>query len=287
MLRLLAFILFAYLLILRLFLFILFAYLLLLAAVYLLQQRLLYFPDQSRASERQLEDLALRVWPEQDFRGYLTGETAQQQGTVLVFHGNAGAAWHRSYYAEALKRQGYRVLLVEYPGYGGRPGKPDQHTLTEDGLETLNKVQQHFDGPVYLWGESLGAGVVASIVARLPEESAVAGVILMAPWDSLTNLAQHHYWYLPVHWLIKDRYNSIKNLSGFDKPVVILVAGKDKVIPNRHSLALYDALAAKKSLWRFDDATHNSWPYSPQQRWWKEVMTFVSDSATVHDNSAN
>lgn len=204
-----------------------------------------------------------------------------------MFHGNAGTAWHRSYYANALTRRGYRVLLVEYPGYGGRHGTPDQQSLTDDGLQTLKLAERHFDGPVYLWGESLGAGVVASIAGRLPADSRVAGLILMAPWDSLTALAQHHYWYLPVKWLLKDKYDSIANLAAFNKPVAMLVAGQDSIIPNHHSLTLYDSLTAPKSIWRFDSASHNYWPYQADAKWWQEVMDFVSGATIPTANSGN
>lgn len=262
-------------------------YLLLLVAVYFLQQRLLYYPDQSRPTDERLQQARLQYWPKLNFRGYLAPEPAQVKGTVLMFHGNAGAAWHRSYYAQALTRLGYRVLLVEYPGYGGRTGALNQQSLTDDGLQTLSLVEQQFKGPVYLWGESLGAGIVASIAGRLPADSRVAGLILMAPWDSLTALAQHHYWYLPASWLLKDQYDSIKNLSAFDKPVAMLVAGQDTIIPNRHSLALYESLSALKSIWRFENASHNNWPYQADAKWWQEVMDFVSVAESVPASTAN
>ncbi|ALT00442.1 hypothetical protein AT746_12190 [Lacimicrobium alkaliphilum] len=271
----------------RLLIFILLAYLLILVAVYFLQQRLLYFPSPSQAPESQLKPLQLTPWPEQNFKGYLGPEPQQSKGMVLVFHGNAGAAWQRSYYTRALTRLGYRVLLVEYPGYGGRAGTLNQQSLTEDGLQTLKLAGQHFEGPLYLWGESLGAGVVASVAARLSADSRVAGLILMAPWDSLTVLAQHHYWYLPVKWLLKDKYDSITSLSAFDKPVAMLVAGQDTIIPNRHSLALYESLSAPKSIWRFDNASHNNWPNQADAKWWQEVMNFVSAADSVTARNAN
>ena len=40
------------------------------------------------------------------------------KATVIVFHGNAGSALHRDYYANALGRQGYRGLLPSIPAMG-------------------------------------------------------------------------------------------------------------------------------------------------------------------------
>lgn len=97
--------------------------------------------------------------------------------------GNAGAAIDRSYYVRALEPLGYRVLLMEYPGYGGRPGSPSETTLTRDARASIELARQAFGQPIFLWGESLGSGVVAAVVAdpTLP----VAAVILLTPWDSL------------------------------------------------------------------------------------------------------
>jgi len=44
------------------------------------------------------------------------------KGTVTVFHGNAGPAAGREFYLQALAPLNYRVILAEYPGYGGRTG---------------------------------------------------------------------------------------------------------------------------------------------------------------------
>lgn len=263
--------------ILRFVVFILLAAVLLGALILLLQRRLLYFPDVVLPSPTGLSTAGLSFWPGpgEAYRGIIgSSEVVDGRGTVVVFHGNAGAAWQRSYYVDALESLGYRVVLAEYPGYGGRSGSPSEHALVDDGIATVQQVYQRYGAPVFLWGESLGSGVAAAVAGRITVP--VEAIILLTPWDSLPGLAQSLYPFLPVRYLMRDRYDSIANLREFSGNIAVVVAARDEIIPGQHSMALYDALAGPKKLWRFEGAGHNSWPVSPGERWWAEVMAFAA-----------
>ena len=261
----------------RICLYIVIAYGVLVLTVYLLQRRILYFPDRQRPSEAYVNALNLRFWPQDTkaFKGY-TGAAPQRklQGTVVAFHGNAGSAWQRDYFVHALEPLGFRVILAEYPGYGGRSGETNESRLVADAVAVVQGAYDQFKGPVFLLGESMGCGVVAAVAANPPVP--LAGLILITPWDSLPDLAQTLYWYLPARLLTRDRYDSVTNLRRFAQPVAVAIAANDEVVPNRHSMRLYDALSAPKRLWRFPGAGHNSWPTNPGDPWWKEVMLFVA-----------
>ncbi len=99
------------------------ACLILLAAIFLLQDRLLYMP--AKAGVEHMASGGLRAWPTaQDFRGLVAEPAGAVRGTAIAFHGNAGHAGHRIFFAAALTltRLGWRVILAEYPGYGPRGG---------------------------------------------------------------------------------------------------------------------------------------------------------------------
>jgi pimeloyl-ACP methyl ester carboxylesterase len=104
----------------------------------------------------------------------------------------------------------------------------------------------------------------------------VEGLALITPFVSLPEVAQALYRFVPVKWLVRDKYNSIKNLGRFEKPVAILVAGKDELIPAEHGRAIYDSLTTRKRMWVFEDSGHNTWPASPEETWWQEVADFVA-----------
>jgi len=246
-------------------------------AAYLLQRRMLYFPDRARPLEGQCRAAGLRFWPdaEDGYRGF-TGIAAPAgaTGLIVVFHGNAGAAWNRDYYVHALGPLGYRVVVAEYPGYGGRGGTWGERQFVQDATETVRGAHEAFGGPVFLWGESLGCGVAAAVAADPPVP--VQGVVMLTPWDSLPELAQSLYRYVPVRRFMRDRYDNIRNLQSYRKPVAVVVAERDEIIPAKHSQRLYDALAGPKRLWVFKGGGHNTWPTGPNEAWWREVMEFVS-----------
>ena len=249
--------------------------------VFFLQRRMIYFPDPDRPAPEIVQAVGLQYWPAEGkrYKGFVDRAHPQTaRGTLIVFHGNAGAAWHREYYVRALKPLGYRVVLAEYPGYAGRPGTLSEASLVKDAVDTIKEVRKAFEGPIYLLGESMGCGVAAA--AAVWEDISTAGLILITPWDSLPDLAQSLYWYLPARFLTRDRFDSVTNLRAYSGPVAVAVAGRDEVIPKRHSMRLYGSLKAPKRLWIFEGAGHNSWPTDPGAAWWGEVMAFVAGDAS-------
>lgn len=258
---------------------ILLIYLLLLLAVFLWQRKMLYFPAQySIEHQQQLADqLNLKLWPSADNYLGLISKTPQTtaKGTVIVFHGNAGSATDRTYYSEALDKQGYRVILAEYPGYAARNGAPSEQTLVSDGIQTAKQALTDFGGPVFLWGESLGSGIVSGIVnsGQIP----VKGIVLVTPFNNIADVAQHHYWFFLAKWLIRDKFDNVKNLQDYSGNTAVLLAEQDEVIPAKYSLKLFESLQQRKRLWTFKDAGHNTVPVDRGLPWWQEVMQFVDD----------
>jgi uncharacterized protein len=74
---------------------------------------------------------------------------------------------------------------------------------------------------------------------------------------------------------VRDRYDNIRNLQAYDKPVAVLVAERDDIIPKNHGLRLYESIKSPKKLWVFEQGGHNNWPRLPQEPWWREVMLFL------------
>lgn len=252
-------------------------YLLLLGAVFLLQRKIMYFPARFTVKQQQvlLDELNLQSWSTADeVRGFISNSPPHKaKGTVLVFHGNAGSAVHRSGFIQAIQSLGYRVIIAEYPGYGTRDGSPSEAVLIKDGIATAKIAQQAFSGPLFLCGESLGSGVVAGIVAS--NEVSVKGLLLITPFDSMVNVAQHHYWYFFARWLTLDRYDNVSKLRDFQGAVAVVLAEEDEIVPNRNTMVLFNSLSAPKKMWRFEHAGHNNLPMESWRSWWSEVMQFI------------
>jgi pimeloyl-ACP methyl ester carboxylesterase len=257
---------------------ILLPYLLFLLIIFLLQRKMIYFPEKHSLIKQQelAEQVNLKLWPAKDnYLGLISKSIKPPvKGTIIVFHGNAGSAINRLYYVEALEKQGYRVILAEYPGYGAREGVPSEPAFVANGVQTLRQALDDFGAPIFLWGESLGSGVIGGMIQT--GQIQVQGIVLITPFDSLANVAQHHYWFFLAKWLILDKFNTVKNLKNYSGNTAILLAEDDQIIPNKYSLSLFDSLQHCKKLWRFKDAGHNSLPLAPDLSWWQEVMQFVA-----------
>ena len=257
---------------------ILLPYLIILLLAFLLQRKMIYFPETYSLQQQTAitKALNLQPWPSANqYRGLISrNKIIDSKGTILIFHGNAGSAPGRAYYIDALEKQGYQVILVEYPGYGSRSGQPSEQALIEDALETTRLAREHFGEPLFLWGESLGGGVVSGIVHK--GKFNIQGIALIAPFDSLANIAQHHYPFLLGKWLTRDRFNNINNLQDYTGNMAILLAMQDKIIPNKYSLKLFNKLSCRKKIWEFPGADHNTMPVSSNLPWWTEVMQFLS-----------
>jgi pimeloyl-ACP methyl ester carboxylesterase len=260
----------------NLFLYALVGYAVIALVLFVFQRKLLYLPSEFKPSTGQLMGENLRYWPSAENYRALTSATEldNAKGTVIVFHGNAGTAYHRGFYFDALSKQNLRVILAEYPGYGGRDGQPSETTLVSDALEILRLAHQEHGEPIFLWGESLGSGVISGAVAQT--DIPVKGLVLFLPWDSLASLAQALYWYLPARWLVLDKYNNVDNLRRFKGNIAVMLAEKDDVIPIRLGRNLYESVGSNKKLWVFEGATHNEVPIGPKMLWWKEVSDFIS-----------
>lgn len=253
------------------------------AFVYFRQNSLIYFPARYGIEPlgRQARAVGLSLWPGAgpdaglgEYRGLLSQEPAGiARGTVVVFHGNAGSAFDRAFYRDALLPLGYRVLLAEYPGYGARKGALGERSLVADAVQTVRLARERFPGPLYLWAESLGCGVAAGVARDLPGQ--VDGLALVTPWADLPRLGGEHYPFLPVSLLLRDRYDNAGNLRSFSRPVAVMVAAADEIIPPAHSRLLFDSLSPPKRLFTFPAAGHNSWPWTPVEAWWAQAAAFL------------
>ena len=215
------------------------------AAVF--QNRLIYFPDNLplAAAIAEASGRGFAPWPgDDDYRGLRREPEGAARATVVLFHGNAGHAVDRHWYADEFVRLGLRVILAEYPGYGPRAGQLGEAALVADAAEALALARRQFPGPLLLVGESLGAGVAAA-VARTTD---VAAVLLITPWDRIERVARHHYPWLPVGAVLRDRYDSVANLSGYRGRVAVVIAERDSIVPPRLGRALFESLTEPRRL---------------------------------------
>lgn len=187
---------------------------------------------------------------------------------VLYFGGNAEeVSWMMD--DAARRAPGVGWLLVDYRGYGSSDGSPSEKALVADALLWYDKVAEQ--KKVYVFGRSLGSGVAVQLAAQRP----VAGMILVAPFDSLVEVGKRLYPFLPVNWMLKHRFDSVALAPKMKVPLLCIVASHDDIVPAEHAKRLYDAWGGPKQWIGLEGAGHNS--TDDAVNYWPSIQRFLTE----------
>jgi uncharacterized protein len=240
-------------------------------ALYFLQERLIFHPQpMSETSRALLAEKAQSIFIEAADGTRLHAWHVPGTPLVLYFGGNAEeVSWMLARAARNAPGTGW--LLVDYRGYGSSAGAPSEESLVADALRWHDHATAQLGArSVIVFGRSLGSGVAVQLAAARP----VDGLILVAPYDSLTSVARHYYPYLPVQWMLKHPFDSLAHAPAIAAPLLCLVAEQDEVIPLVHSKRLYDAWQAPKRWVALRGAGHNSTDEAPA--FWQAIREFLA-----------
>ncbi len=263
--------------------------LLLLAGLYLLicmgcaafQRRLLYFPTvfTREQVDQMAQEAGLERWTNStgQFIGLKRPSPKQPaNGLLMIMYGNGSTAIGSSHYADEIQAVApFDVFILEYPGYEDRPGSPSQRSLFRAADEAFHGLPTN--QPIYLVGESLGSGVASYLAGTYSNK--IAGVILISPFYSLTDVAQNHFPVLPVRLFLVDRFPSEKYLQNYRGKLGVTVDGRDTVVPKKFGLRLYHGYAGPKRLWEFPGGGHCQIMEEPSKFWGEVVAFWQSDSS--------
>ncbi len=164
---------------------------------------------------------------------------------ILYLQGNAGSLLNREERASAFAKSGLSVLMLSYRGYANSEGNPSESGLVADGRSAMNfLISQGFkESEILLYGESIGSGVAVQLAA---EFSKIAMLVLEAPFTSAVAVANHHYWFVPVSWLLKDRFDSAAFAAKISSPTLIFHAYGDSVVPFLEGWKLFEKFSSPK-----------------------------------------
>ena len=232
------------------------------ALLWALQRQLIYFPDPTPvpraaaviAGARDVtlhtaDGLELGAW-------FVPADPREDLGmAVLLAPGNGGNRAGRAGLADELSRRGLAVLAMDYRGYGGNPGSPSEDGLAADAdaaVEALEALGYAPHRTIY-FGESLGSAVVAALHTRHPP----AAMVLRSPFTDLADVGRHHYPWLPVRALLRDRFPVVEHLVAGDVPVTVIYGRRDSVVPPALSGRVADQAAALAERVELAEADHN------------------------------
>jgi hypothetical protein len=162
-------------------------------------------------------------------------EWSHRRPLILYFCGNAGNRSYRADVFDYLAELEADVICFDYRGYGDNAGSPSEAAIANDAraiwshlIEDLHVEPQR----VILFGESLGGGVATKLAAEISTAGTpVGGLVLRSTFTRLTDVAACHYPWLPVRWIMLDRYPSVDRIGEVTCPILIFHGRRDTIIP--------------------------------------------------------
>lgn len=208
----------------------------------------MYFPTpriggiEAQAFELQNDGLILKGWV----------TNPGKQRAMVYFGGNGESV---EYNAELFENSlpEVTVYLLPYRSYGGNPGNVTEENLYRDALKLYDQIISRHQS-VTAMGRSLGSGVATYLASKRKIDK----LILVTPYDSIVNVAQSHYPVFPVGLLIEDRFESWRRAPDIDSDVLILVAGRDEIIPRTNTDNLVQHFKQKPRVIVFENTGHNT-----------------------------
>jgi len=230
-------------------------YLGLCAVLFLFQRSLIYFP-QPRSAGKAVPTMTLAV----DGADLVITVRPHAGPKALIYFGRNAEDVSYSFPSFATAFPDYALYLAHYRGYGGSSGKPSEAALVADALALFDKVRTDHEQIVVV-GRSLGSGVAV----QLASQRAVERLVLVTPYDSIQKLAARQFPYIPLRWLLRDKFESWKYAPQIAAPTLLIAAEQDAVIPLasteslfkyfRHGVAVLKVIAG---------ADHNTVSESPE-----------------------
>ena len=227
---------------------------------------MIYYPKRTldatpAAGEFLFEDVWLTTSDSVRIHGWYVPAASTNAPVFLFFHGNAGNISHRMEKLSILHNLGASVFMIDYRGYGRSEGKPNETGTYRDAQAAYDHLTKHLNldpKTILLYGESLGSAITVELATHV----ACGGVVLEEPFTSVTDIAQKMFPFLPVSYLVQNRYDSLSKINRLHAPLLIFHSYNDEMFPMSYAESLLAAAPEPKQLIRLrgshNDAFHVS-----------------------------
>jgi fermentation-respiration switch protein FrsA (DUF1100 family) len=253
----------------------------LLGLLYHFQESFVYFPMKRYIFEWHREDVAVEdAWFTASDGTKLHGwfvPSNPSRGVLLFAHGNAGNVSDRIEKIESLHDDvKLDVLILDYRGYGKSEGTPSEKGLIDDTESALTWLSKRTGKPteeIFLYGESIGGGVMVDLASRIP----VKGLILESTFTSLPDVAAIHFPIVPVRLLMRSRFDSAAKIANVRAPLLQMHGDRDRIIPWKIGHDLFLKAPSPKKFVTIEGHDHND---GFSTRWIDEIHQFAGPGWT-------
>jgi hypothetical protein len=229
------------------------------AAVAASQRRLVFNPTverevkSPRSSGHRTRQVVLRAKDGTRLSGWLMTPQVQGPRPAVIYFG--GRSEEVSWVVRDAGKlfPNMTVLAMNYRGYGDSHGDPAENHMVDDActlFDWLAARGQVDSARIAVVGRSLGSGVAVQVAKERP----VRAVVLITPYDSILAIAKRRFRVMPIEYMLRHRFESIKYAPSLTVPTYVLRASEDDVVPHSHT----DELVAKLANLVADDTVPSS-----------------------------
>ena len=247
------------------------------------EERLIFVPSRYPIGDwhpvgLQCEDVAFETQDGVRLHGWYC-PVPRPRCVFLMAHGNAGNITHRVDRMRTWQRSlQVSVFVFDYRGYGrsaGRPNEPGVYQDARAAYRWLTTDKGIAPEDVVFFGESLGTAVVLQLALEVPPRA----LILESPFTSLVDVGQQTFPWLPVRWIMRNRFASIEKIGRYQGPLLILHGTHDTVIPFTMSQTVFARANEPKRLYAVTGAGHNEVAAVGGRRYLQAIDDFLREVA--------
>lgn len=224
--------------------------------------------DWNNAAQFGWEDVHFQSADGTKLHGWYRAKFAEPQAVVLYCHGNGeNVSYLGEYLAGLAERYQINIFAFDYRGYGRSGGSPHEVGILADGAAAqkwLADRAQIQPQDIVLMGRSLGGAVAIDLAAK----NGARGLIIQNTFTSLPDAAAFHYPYVPVRWLMRNRYNSLERIASYSGPLLQSHGDRDSLVPFTLGKQLHAAAPGPKQFYVSQGLDHNNG--DPEQ--YREVL---------------
>ena len=200
---------------------------------------------------------------------------------LLFFHGNAELAQEYKDIGAIFNTYGINLIVADYRGYGLSTGTPTVNNLKTDSLKIFKYVygylkDNNYTKNITLMGRSLGSASVINILSHIKHN--ISGCIIESGFATeypLFNLLGYNY--KSINFLLSDGFNNLSKIKKYEKPLLIIHAEDDHIIPYSEGEKLFkSSISKKKKLFKVEGANHNNIIITMQKKYFSLISNFLS-----------